>query len=427
MPWAFANGEIRTFVSDNLRDDDESIIRFQADENGRFKVDCVPVGLVTVEFPFQVFDVIGSYNSSALVVKGETTVIQAFDPAKPSELRLAFMIGDGSPRQYQTGTGLSAARKVENVTVDRAPSAISRILGMGHREPMFRVDLVPVSKGQLSFADSDWTRLDARGKIVLPDVGDGTYRVRVFDWLGLVGLDSGPLFDREVVVAPGGGGEVRIRLDAGCITGKIPALNDNYWRPVEVTAIANGNRALPHRARCDDDGNFCVRYLSPGIYSLFIHDPNSGYCRVDQIAVLAGAVDIGERTLSRGATINGEIHFERTSRYPPRSSRSKPRRIDTPEVSRFFQLRLRQYYQFMARPLDRIGSHRRRHSRNARRGCHRDGHVPRGSLRGSPPGTMTERRDRKIAVVRGVEPFQSQRAFLARARYLPPLDVLAGA
>jgi hypothetical protein len=64
--------------------------------------------------------------------------------------------------------------------------------------------------------------------------------------------------------SPGGGGEVGIPLGAGCITGKIPALKDNYWRLVEVTAVAKANHALTRQARCDNDGNFCVRYLSPG-------------------------------------------------------------------------------------------------------------------------------------------------------------------
>jgi hypothetical protein len=90
----------------------------------------------------------------------------------------------------------------------------------------------------------------------------------------------------------------------------------NYERPVEVTAVVKGSRTPSRRTRCDDQGNFCVRYLSPGIYSLFIHDPNSGFCRVDDVEVTANAVDVGGRVLSAGATVNGAIHFARPSRVP---------------------------------------------------------------------------------------------------------------
>jgi hypothetical protein len=314
--WALAKGYVGGFRFQGIGDGDNGSIEFQADENGRFKVEHVPVGLTTVGFPYQVFDVINAHTWSALVVENKTTLVQAFDPDKRSEFALAFAIGDGSRQQYQSGTGLAAARKADNVTVDPRISPMFRTLGMGQREPMFRVELTPVSKGPLSFFRPGWHKLDAGRRIVLPDVGPGTYRVRVYDWLGLDGLDSGALFDCDVVVPAGGGGAVDIALGAGCITGKIPALNENFERPVEVTAVAKGDRASSRRARCDDDGSFCVRYLSPGTYSLLIHDPKSGFCRVDDIEVRAGAVDVGECTLSPGATVSGEIRFERPSRVP---------------------------------------------------------------------------------------------------------------
>jgi hypothetical protein len=152
--------------------------------------------------------------------------------------------------------------------------------------------------------------------VVLPDVGPGTYRLRVYDWLGLRDLDGGPLFDREVVVPAGGRGAERIPLGAGCITGKIPAPKENFERPVEVTAVSRRGGTSYRRTRCDDDGNFCVRYLSPGRYTLFVNDPNSGFCRLDDVDVPAGVVDVGERVLSPGATIIGAIQFARPSRVP---------------------------------------------------------------------------------------------------------------
>jgi hypothetical protein len=303
--WAFADGFVGQWNN-----------RFLTDEDGRFAMECVPAGLTTVEFPYQTFCVIDHHTWSVLVVEGQTTVVRAFDPGERREFTLAFAIGDRSEAQYQSGTGLGASRKVDNVTVS------SRLLSgylkgpVTPRKPMFRVDLVPLSKSPVSFARPDWEELDAERKVVLPDVGPGTYRLRIYDWLGSRDLDSGPLFDQTVVVPPGGRGEVSIPLGGGCITGKIPAPKDNFHRPVEVTAVARGASAPYRRTRCDDDGTFCVRYLAPGVYTLWIHDPKAGFCRVDNVRVPAGVVDVGERVLSAGSTISGSIHFVRRAHVP---------------------------------------------------------------------------------------------------------------
>ncbi len=49
---------------------------------------------------------------------------------------------------------------------------------------------------------------------------------------------------------------------------------------------------------------------------LFIHDPKVGFCKVDDVEVAAGVVDVGERALSAGATVSGLIHFAQPSRLP---------------------------------------------------------------------------------------------------------------
>ncbi len=49
---------------------------------------------------------------------------------------------------------------------------------------------------------------------------------------------------------------------------------------------------------------------------MWIHDPKTGFCRVDNVQVPAGVVDIGERVLSPGAKVTGEIHFPRPSQVP---------------------------------------------------------------------------------------------------------------
>ncbi|AMV35820.1 hypothetical protein [Planctomyces sp. SH-PL62] len=65
-----------------------------------------------------------------------------------------------------------------------------------------------------------------------------------------------------------------------------------------LLALSAATAAPPRRTRCDDDGDFCVRYLTPGTYSLFIHDPDASFRRVDDVEAPAGVVDLGELTLT---------------------------------------------------------------------------------------------------------------------------------
>jgi hypothetical protein len=311
--WAFADGGVSSPYIKDAEDDPLGIrgMKFRADEEGRFTVENVPAGLVTVSFPFQVFDVIHSVDLPAVVVAGRTTSVSAFDPEAKRELPIEFAIGDGSPAQVASGTGFAAARQVENVTA--TASFFARARGPS-RKPMFRVELIPRSTEPLTFAEPDWKDLDGRRRIILPDVGPGKYRLRLYDWLGLRDLDSGPVFDQEIVVPPATP-TVRVPLGAGCITGKVP-VSDNFDRHVEVIAVSRPDGATIRRGRCDDKGNYCVRYLDPGSYTVFIRDPTKGFCRVEDVRVPAGAIDLGERRLSPGATVHGTIAFRRPCPMP---------------------------------------------------------------------------------------------------------------
>ncbi|MDG3008062.1 carboxypeptidase-like regulatory domain-containing protein [Paludisphaera mucosa] len=314
-PWPFAEGRVRPSGVRDFDEEESRTIAVRTDENGRFSVDRVPVGLVEVGIPYQMGCVIYEHTWSALVVEGRTTTVRVLKPEAGREFALAFAIGDGSQAQYESGTGLGAARKVDDVTVNSRALADAEGAAPEPRTPSFLVDLTPLEKLPLAFKRSGWNDLDDRRRIVLPDVAPGAYRLRLFEWLGSRGLDGGPVVDREVVVPPEGLGEVRIPLGAGCITGKIPAPEGGSGRFVEVSALAKGSRT-PRRAQCDFDGNFCVRHLAPGDYSLFFQDPNSGFRRVDDVKVPAGVIDVGELTTTPGATIFGEIRFARPSRVP---------------------------------------------------------------------------------------------------------------
>jgi hypothetical protein len=319
-PWAFADGHVDGFRERGPGGGPG--IEFQADENGRFHVDGVPAGRTTVRFPYQVFDVIRSYDWEVQVVAGRTTQVRAFEPGDPRRFTLKFIFGDGSKAQYQSGTGLGAARQVENVTLGERLRAmfVEKPMPAKPRPPTFLVDLEPLSRGPLAFARPEPFEIGDRPEDVLPDVSPGTYRLRVRDWyrdpFGLSGPDGELLFDQEVVVPPGGAGEVRLALGAGCITGKVHAPEDNDQWPVGVTAVIKGGSTSARRAWCDFRGNFCDRFLSPGTYTVFVNDPAAGYCRVDDVVVGAGVVDVGERALTPGATVRGEVRFPRPSPVP---------------------------------------------------------------------------------------------------------------
>ena len=54
----------------------------------------------------------------------------------------------------------------------------------------------------------------------------------------------------------------------------------------------------------DSSGNYCVRYLHSGIYTLFARFSDEGWARVDNIKVASNVTDLGERPLARGGTID---------------------------------------------------------------------------------------------------------------------------
>ncbi len=292
------------------------MIRFRADEDGRFAVESVPAGMVRVCFNYQVFDVIYSHVWSAQVVAGHTTEVHAFEPGRERPLVIQFDIGDGTGAQSLSGSGRGARRLVEDVTkkspifLDEQEKAAKKDVP---RPPTFFPELRPHSREPLSFSRPAWDEPDAQRRIVLPDVAPGVYRLRVLDWLGNTELTDGLLFDGDVTVSSGK--PIHVPLGAGCITGKCPK-NDDYHRRVVVVAIPSDGKGPPRRSRSDGDGNFCVRYLTPGHYTLRALDPAIGWDQVDDVAVEVGATDVGELRPKPGGTLSGSIAFRRPSPVP---------------------------------------------------------------------------------------------------------------
>ncbi|MFI5458726.1 MAG: hypothetical protein ACHRXM_25130 [Isosphaerales bacterium] len=292
--WSFAEGRAR---SPDFPFGEE--VEFMSDEDGRFSVGGVPVGLVKVGFPYWANDVGNAEEWVVQVCEDQTTEVRLLDPVGSRPLPVEFRIGDGSKAQYESGTGLGAKRRVDNVK---------------EQAPMFRVDLMPRSRQPLSFVDPDWVRLDAKRQVVLSDVSPGAYRLRVIDWLGRLGLEDGALFERDITV-PTDALPVKVSLGGGSITGRFLGAGD-FEEKVEVIAVARGGQGPTRRTRCDTNGNYCVRYLDPGTYTLFAHFPKGSWSRVDNLTVASDATDVGERPLSRGGTIRGSISFRRPCPVP---------------------------------------------------------------------------------------------------------------
>jgi hypothetical protein len=326
----------------------QDTVEFQADRNGRFRLEGIPVGLVTVAFSYQLYDMIRDYKFSAIVVDGQTTVVHAFDPEFRQDYTLAFAIGDGSNAQYESGTGQSISRATTNAKVESQSSAL-RSGNASIREPVFGAVLIPLSKGPISFGQPDWLRPDADRKVVLNDVSPGRYRLLVYDWLADRGpdwwhdpgwnvLDNERLFDREVLVTPGGHDHVKIVLGAGSISGRIdvPPTELSAWPWEQLVAVARRAGGQFGRAELQYNGSFCIRYLTPGTYSLFIHGPKSGYCRIDNLNLPAGTVDVGEQRLTTGATVISAVHFPRLARLPTELVATDPAGVSLRHVFKVF-------------------------------------------------------------------------------------------
>ena len=305
-PWRFADGYAR--LPGRPHDENVEIL---SDEDGRFSVDGVVCGLVKVGFPYMVFDVQEADEWAVQVLEGQTTEVVLLDPDGRRALPMRVRIGDDSLAHYKSGTGLGAERKVEHVTITSA------LFAQDKDEPCmpgFRVDLIPRSRVPLSFVDPEWEELDMHKQVALSDVSPGTYRLRVLDWLGSRDFDEGVLFEQDVTI-PVGALPIKVSLGAGCITGRIVGPSERLEYP-EVIAVPQGVTGSLRRTRCDSSGNFCVRYLAPGGYTLFAHDVKNGWARVENVTVASNVTDVGDRRLAPGGTIHGSISFKRPSPVP---------------------------------------------------------------------------------------------------------------
>ncbi len=300
-PWAFADGEIEfAGAGPRSREDNPALqpVRFKTDENGAFRVDGVPAGLVALTVRFRITaDMIGGHFRFARVVEGKDTEIRYFEPKGAWELTVKLPIGDGSKDQRASGTGASAERKVENITT---------------RKPWFSFILQPLGDGTGSWPETDFIDPKDTGQVVIPDVSPGKYRLKVVDWLGSRGFWEGVLFDGNIDV--GENRTVTVPLGAGSITGQATPHGDIDLM-VHVMAVNKKTGEIRH-ARCDEKGNFCARYLPDGDFVVYAHDHKAGWCRIGELSPKNKTIDVGTVEMAAGGTISGNVDLPPSSTEP---------------------------------------------------------------------------------------------------------------
>lgn len=299
-PWASADGEVHHATSGRYGQ-----IHFRTDGEGRFAIDGVPAGPNEVAFPIPLSEhIVTAVVWRAEVVEGRTTEVRVSDPGASRPLTIEPRAGDGSPAREATGSGRAARRAVAGIT---------------DREPSFQIELRPRPGEAVSFSAPSRARREPSGRIVLEDVAPGSYRLRLLESTGDWRREGGVLAERDIVV----GAErspVVVPLGAGSITGRVVP-RPGAGEPIGV--FAAGRDGVTRRAWADGAGNFCLRYLPAGTYTIVARDGVWG-CWLGEVAVSDDARDVGEHPLAPGGTVRGAIAFPRPAPVPDEVVASGP-------------------------------------------------------------------------------------------------------
>ncbi len=281
--WRFADGEIYLHGFGSNR---EPLKKFRADKQGRFQVNDVPTGEITVSFAYPASaDVIEAVTRHAEVAVGENTEVrlQGLGGGWTQPVRLLFD-GKKSPPTYP------GSRTVDNVT----------------DQPSFRLDVTPLSPGASSGPQLvEWTVEKNSAGPDIPDLSPGRWRFQVYDWLGSRGFSEGLRAEVTVEVPAANRQPIIIGLGSHMFSGKVTASTPTK-RSVAVQAVAITGRSVFH-SRCDDKGNFVIRYLPAGEYTVHAHDDDAGWCDLGTFRLDQPVVDCGEHQLTSGGSITGVL------------------------------------------------------------------------------------------------------------------------
>ena len=274
--------------------------RFMTTEDARFTLEDVPAGRVLVGKYWYTGNSEGSDLRVANVPSGGEVKVVVNSPTPSRDVRFRIDIGDASESQYKTGTGMDATRRVDKMTT---------------REPAFCLEVNGLISGnRLQPECVDWRTPDEDGLIVLWDVRSERCHLRVFDWQGGDWFYDGLLYEAEVDIRVDSE-PLLIPLGAGSITGQVKVSKEIRRMPQVIAVEAHG-MTHPRRARCDDEDNFCVRYLPPGEYVLYGHEDANGFCQLPAVRVANDITDVGTHCLGAGATISGQFRTLRALTPP---------------------------------------------------------------------------------------------------------------
>ncbi len=289
--WAFANGVIGYEGCSSTYPDPWEFsplgpISFTADENGRFRVDGVPVGRASVSIPYSITaDIIGAYVRNAIVLENTSTEVRFFVPDTDWGLPLNVTVGDGSEANWRSASLVPATDPSDEFSGDCLWA---------------KLYLTPLSSMTVSYPAAEECDLAQNATIMLPDVQPGRYRLTID-----LGWRRGPCWASEIDVKSRAE-PVTISLGAGSVCGRLE-WSGKSRHDVQLWLTRGEDRANIRTVSCDESGHFAFRFVSPGAYSLQAHDHEAGWCRIGPITVGSGRLDVGVHRLQRGGEISGTV------------------------------------------------------------------------------------------------------------------------
>lgn len=252
---------------------------FLTDENGDFVLEDVPAGDVFLSFQYNITaDFIGAETFDVHVMPGLTAEVHLGDPDYGATAIARLSFGDGSDKQYTAATGgwekgKQAAPRPALIMGTDAPMPAGKpdvVDGLTDQPPQFILALTPVKKMPgMAPPAGELREADAGGSIAIEGITPGRYRLTV------LAMDAPPLqvFSDEVDLKEGDN-PVAIRLGGASARGKALLADGKPAARARVTATGAKTKTV-RKTTCDQDGEYCVRFLPDDDYSLTLAIPAS--------------------------------------------------------------------------------------------------------------------------------------------------------
>lgn len=281
--WRFADGKI--FVDGFGAKSHEPFMSFKTDGDGRFHVNGVPVGKVSVMFDYhESADIINSVVRTVVVKEGKVTETRFEGEGGGWSQPLRFLFDNKEAIPVYQG-----ARIVDNVT---------------DREPMLRIDVLDVDG--ITANSVEWSP-DHDSPPAISDLAPGRWKIRISDWLGSRGFDEGL---RAETIAEIGEKRVPITIGLGSriLSGRVTSARETK-RLIQLIAVGRSSGRVFH-SRADDEGDFVIRYLPEDDYFVHARDDDGGWCDLGTRKADKPSVDFGEHALGDGGHVTGRIERE---------------------------------------------------------------------------------------------------------------------